>query len=355
MENRLNWLIFGAGAIGTYIGVHLILHGQNVVFLEQSEAAAFLKEHGLRFSIRGQENRLLHPDVYTSLPEVLKLANFDVAVFALKSFDTQTALESLRPYKSRLPPILCLQNGVENEQALAQGLGKEKVIAGTVTSSVLRRDIGDIVLERQRGIGIAAGHTLSNPIYDALSEAGLNPRLYTAPDAMKWSKMLTNLLANASCAILDMTPSEVLSHKELYRIEVAQVREALAVMHALHLRPVNLPGTPVVTFGVTIDHLSPNLSRPFISRIAGTGRGQKMPSFHIDLYAGRGKSEVDYLNGAVVRFGARLHIATPVNQWLNQTLMGIVNGERDTQEFVHQPERFLKTLDAYLGEYRKIS
>jgi 2-dehydropantoate 2-reductase len=146
LEARLNWIIFGAGAIGTYIGGNLILHGQNVVFLEQPEATSLLRERGFKLNIFGQELRILHPDVYSSLPDVLALAAFDVAIFAIKSYDTPTALESLSRYSSTLPPVLCLQNGVENEPALEMILGKNKVIAGTVTSAISRRAVGDILL-----------------------------------------------------------------------------------------------------------------------------------------------------------------------------------------------------------------
>ncbi len=348
MESRLNWLIFGAGAIGTYIGVSLILHGQNVVFLEQPEAAMILKERGLRFNIQGQEHRLIHPDVYSSLPEVLRLGKFDLVVFALKSFDTLAALQAYQPYLTSLPPFLCLQNGVENEPSLEQVLGRHKVIAGTVTSSVLRRGVGDIVLERQRGIGIAAGHPLSPQLIQVFSAAGISVRLYNSPQSMKWSKMLTNLLANASCAILDMTPTEILHNPRLYQVEVAQLREALAVMQALQLHPVNLPGTPVVLLTWMIKYLPQSLSRPLLARFAGSGRGQKMPSFHIDLHAGRGKSEVDYLNGAVVRLGKKMFIPTPVNQWLDETLLGMVRGDTQLEQYSRQPEKFLSELQSYI-------
>ncbi len=346
MAPRLNWLIYGAGAIGTYIGASLILHGQNVVFLEQVEAAEYLQENGLRFNFNGQEHRILHPDVYSSLPEVLALGIFDVVIFALKSFDTQAALESLRSYSASLPPFLCLQNGVENEDALEQVLGKDKVIAATVTSTVMRRGLGDIVLERSRGIGVAAGHRLSRIIAKALSEAGLNAHLYKNAPTMKWSKMLTNLLANASCAILDMTPAEVLQDTTLYGIEVAQIREALAVMQALQIHPTSLPGTPVIAFAWAVHRLPDTLSRPIIARVAGQGRGQKMPSFYIDLHSGRGKSEVDFLNGAVVRFGDRLNVATPVNRWLDQTLLSLVSGDVAIEKYAHQPGLYLNDLSA---------
>ena len=350
MEARLNWIIFGAGAIGTYFGGHLILHGQNVVFLEQPEVSSLLRESGLKLNVLGQELRILHPDIYSSLPEVLALATFDVAVFALKSYDTQTALESLRPYSSSMPPVLCLQNGVENEPALEMILGKNKVIAGTVTSAIRRRAAGDILLERLRGVGVADVHPLSLQIVRALSDAGLNARLYPSPLAMKWSKMLTNIFGNASSAILDMAPEDILSHPGLYRVEIDQLREAIAVMHGLNIHPVNLPGTPVWAFTWIANYLPPSLSRPLISRVAGKGRGQKMPSFHIDLHSGRGKSEVDYLNGAVVRFGQRLHIPTPVNQWLNQTLLNLTQGSMPLEAYTHRPDKYLDNISVSLGD-----
>jgi 2-dehydropantoate 2-reductase len=347
LEERLNWLIFGAGAIGTYIGGSLILQGHKVVFLEQPPAPSEIVERGLRLNISGQEHRILHPDICTTIPEALDQASFDIAIFALKSYDTQSALESIRPYMDKLPPILCLQNGVENEPTIEKVYGIGKVIAGTVTSSVGRRAAGDIYLERLRGIGVSAGHNLSPRIVQAFSNAKLNAHLYPSAPAMKWSKMLTNLLANASSAILDMTPAEILAHPSLFVMEVAQLREATAVMHAQNIKIVDLPGTPVRAFIWALCKLPPILSRPFISRIAGKGRGEKMPSFHIDLHSKRGKSEVDYLNGAVVRFGEQLGIPIPVNNFLNQTLLGLTNGSIIMDAYSHQPEKLIADCTNY--------
>ncbi len=344
MTAKLNWLIFGAGAIGTYIGGSLLLHGQKVVFLEQPEAASILHEQGLKLSIRGQDYRILHPDVFSSLPDTLSFSPYDISIFALKSYDTQSALDTIRPYISSFPPTLCLQNGVENESILQSALGETKVIAGTVTSAVGRRGPGDILLERLRGMGVARGHPLSYQIVQALSEAHLNAHLITSSSGMKWSKMLTNLMANASSAILDMTPSEILSHPGLYRMEIDQLREAITVMNALRIPIINLPGTPVRIFSWAVSHLPPSFSQPFVSRFAGKGRGLKMPSFHIDLHFGRGKSEVDYLNGAVVRFGERAGVPTPVNRWLNQTLNNLTMGILPSDTYSHQPDKLIHSI-----------
>ncbi len=346
MAARLSWLIFGAGALGTYIGGSLQLHGHRVVFVEQPETASELYERGLILSIHGQDYRILHPEIFSSLAAALSNAPCDVAIFAIKSYDNQTVLDTIRPYTSAIPPVICLQNGVENESVLQAALGEAKVIAGTVTSAVGRGGPGDIVLERLRGMGIARTHPLSAQIVQALSDAHLNAHLFSSPSGMKWSKMLTNLLANASSAILDMTPSEILSHPGLYGVEIAQLREAITVMRALNIPTVNLPGVPVRLFSWAVSSLRPSLSKPFIARIAGRGRGQKMPSFHIDLHSGRGKSEVDTLNGAVVRFGQRTGVATPVNQWLNQTLTSLTMGKLPVDEFSHQPDKLIESISS---------
>ena len=344
METRLSWLVFGAGAIGTYIGGSLLLHGQKVVFLDLPPADSALRESGLKLTIQGQEYRILTPVVFSSLPDAFSFNTYDVAIFALKSYDTQAAIELIRPYSTTIPPILCLQNGVENEPTLATVMGNDRVIAGTVTSSVRRLAAGDIILERLRGVGVAEGHPLSTQVQQALSDAHLNAHLYKSPAAMKWSKMLTNLLANASSAILDMSPTDILNHPDLYRVEIDQLRETIAVIHAQHLHPVDLPATPVRAFAWIICHLTSSLSQPLITRFAGKGRGEKMPSFQIDLHSGRGKSEVNYLNGAVVRYGQELGVPTPVNQWLNQTLLSLTNGQIPLDQYSHNPKRFLQDL-----------
>jgi 2-dehydropantoate 2-reductase len=69
-----------------------------------------------------------------------------------------------------------------------------------------------------------------------------------------------------------------------------------------------------------------------------------MPSFHIDLHSGRGKSEVDYLNGAVVRIGRQVGVSTPVNQLLNQTLMKLISGSLSMDDFSHQPDALIRML-----------
>jgi len=251
-----------------------------------------------------------------------------------------------------VPPFLCFSNGVENEPAIAAALGPDKVIAGTVTSAIGRRETGEIVLEKLRGIGVAlpergggaAGQQLCKRLVAAMDAAGLNARLFAGAPDMKWSKMLTNVIANATSAILDMPPGAVFAHPGLYRLEIRQLRETLRVMDAQGIKVVDLPGTPVRQLAFAVKYLPLVVSRPLLGKAVGGGRGAKMPSFHIDLHAGRGKSEVDYLNGAVVREGRRANIPTPVNQLLTERLLALTRGEIALEDYRRQPEKLIEEL-----------
>lgn len=352
INGKLKMLIFGAGAIGTYIGGSLALAGHQVVFVEQQKIVEELRQRGMRLDLT-LDNRRNTKDSYrldssafvivSSLEEALRYGPFDLALFALKSFDTQTALEGIKPFADKMPPILCLSNGVANEPAIAEALGADKVIHGTVTSAIGRRGAGDIVLEKLRGVGVAKGHPLSEKLNDALNKAFLNSRLYNDAASMKWSKMLTNLIANPTSAILDMNAGEVFANKGLYKIEIDMLKECIAVMKAQGFEVVDLPGTPVraLAFATTLPLW---LSKPLLGRAAGAGRGAKMPSFHIDLHSGRGKSEVEYLHGAVVQAGEKFNVPTPVNKVLTETLLALTNKEFPPDEFAHKPEKLLSKV-----------
>lgn len=349
----MKFLVFGAGAIGTYIGGSLVLAGYQVVFVEQPKMVEELRQKGLRLDLTIDERRktkdasIVEPRSFViepSLEEALKYGPFDAAIFALKSFDTAPAMEGLKPFADKLPPILCLSNGVDNEPTIANALGKDRVIYGTVTTAIGRRGPGSIVLEKLRGVGIAAGHPLSEKLVSALNTAYLKCRLYPDALSMKWSKMLTNLIANPTSAILNMTAAQVFADKRLYKLEIDMLKECLAVMKAMKLEVTDLPGTPVKALAFATQ-LPLWLSKPFLSKAAGSGRGGKMPSFHIDLYSGRPQSEVEFLHGAVVREGRARGIPTPVNQVLTETLLALTKKEIPLEEFAGKPEKLFAKLN----------
>ena len=342
MTKPLNFLCFGAGAIGTYLGGSLALAGCNVVFLERPEAAEVIRSSGIKIRTADGEGYIPEPKLVNDLGKALSETSFDVCILAVKAFDTPSLLRDVEPYHKALPPIICFQNGVENEKLLSEFLGEERVIPGTVTSAVGKNGPGDIFLQKLRGVGLSSHHPLVPEIIQWMNTAGLQAAYIESAEGMKWSKMFTNLISNALSAILDMTPGEIFSHTGLYKLELEQLRETLKVMQALNIPVVNLPGTPVKLLAGVLKYLPADLSRPLVTQSVGKGRGEKMPSFHIDLHMGRGKSEVDYLNGAVVRFGKKTGIPTPANRFLNRILSDLVDQKLALDTFAKKPETLLK-------------
>ncbi len=337
-------LFLGAGAIGTYVGGSLAASGQRVGFIERPDTADQIARRGLRIERDGRG--IVVPDVtlYTSPGEALQAEQWDVIVCALKSFDTDAAVRDLIDTGLPVPAILSLQNGVDNEPLIASLVGADGVIAGTVCSAVGKPGVGEAVEEKRRGIGIALGHPQSRALVEALAGAELNARAYPAAGPMKWSKLLTNLTGNATSAILDLPVAALFADDRLYRVEVAVLRECLAVMRAMGLKPVDLPGTPVRALALAAERLPRFIAQPALTKALGSGRGDKMPSFHIDLHSGRGRTEVRFLNGAVVRHGEAHGVATPVNRVLTDVLEALSSGEADLETFRHNPDALLARL-----------
>lgn len=333
----MKFLIFGAGAIGSYLGASLAQAGQTVSVYARPATAAHLRAHGFR--LNGAPVSSIK--VFDSLPAALGSAP-EVILFALKAYATAAAIADLRAVTTTPPPMVCLQNGIGNEAALAEAFGAERVLAGTVTTAVARRMAGDIQVERARGIGVALGHPLNERVLAALRQAGLKAQGYASADELKWSKLLTNLVGNATSAILDMTVAEIFSNPRLFDLEMRMLRECLAVMQKKNYVVVDLPGTPVRALALGV-RLPAWLARPLLRRGVARGRGGKRPSFYIDLHSGQ-QTEVNWLNGAVARHGAEVGVPTPVNQLLTETLEALSAGQLPLNAFQRQPGALLARL-----------
>ncbi len=335
----MNFLIYGAGAIGGFVGGMLALAGNNVTFVARPSQAAIINSRGLTIRDKNGTCNTQHPGAVISTAKALAGKDYHCLILALKSFDTETAIADLQAVGKPPPPILCLQNGVDNEPKLAAAFGPENVIAGTVLTAVANPEPGVIVIEKSRGVGIHNGHPLSQRLAAALSSGGVFTKLYPNAEAMKWTKLLTNLMGNATAAICNVSTETVFSHPGLYAIEVGALKEALAVMKAKGLRAVALPHSPTLQLAFALQYLPPALYQPAFRRALAGGRGNKKPSLHLDLVVGKRQSEVSFLNGAVARHAEALGLAAPVNRALTETLEGIVAGHISWDEYRHKPER----------------
>ena len=335
-------LCFGAGAIGSYIAGSLALIGNPLVYVEQPQFIASLKENGIRIEdIHGEMHHLKHFDAYPGAEEAFaRHDDFDLVITAVKGFNTDDVINSLKPFADRVPAILSLQNGVENEDKYAAAFGAEKVIPCSICTAISRGAQGAIKVAKLRGMGIADTHPVCKLLVRECCEAGLNAKLMSDGPAMKWSKMISNLLSNAASAIFDMTPAEVFADPDGFALEISQIKETLAVMKAKGISPVNIPGVPVKLLCFAVSCLPSFITKPALVKAVGGGRGSKMPSFYIDLHAGRKESEVEFLNGAVARYGDALGIPVPVNRAYYEVLTKLAAGELPPDSYKKNPKKF---------------
>ncbi len=345
IENPLKILVLGAGAIGTYIGGSLASHNNLVWFFDRPKSVDRLRRNGIKIIHSDNTQDFIEkPLVSADLNEILKNNVFDCGIIAVKSYDTESLIDQLSLVNMNLPPLICFQNGVENEVLIREKLENSIVFAGTVTTAIGKSENNEIIVEKLRGIGVEKIGPLSEKLTIALNNAGLNAQLYENPNDMKWSKLLTNLTSNALSAILGMPPSETLVNLDLFELEIEQFRETLSVMKSYDFHIVNLPGTPVIAFAWIVKNLPPFISQKILNTFIIKGRGKKMPSFFLDLENGRGKSEVSYLNGAVSRFGKKNNINTPINDFYNFVLMGLTEGRIQRSDYHLRPDYLLNQI-----------
>ncbi len=180
-NNFLKILVFGAGAIGTYVGGSLMDQGHQVVFLERPSMIVPLKNAGLEITVFEKKIAIPNPIVYSDLKDALQNNHFDLAILAVKSYDTDEVIKGWAGLEALMPPVLCLQNGVENEEKIKGVLGKERVLAGTVTTAVGKQDLGKIVVEKLRGIGIADGLSPQSNGCGCYESSGFECRITETP------------------------------------------------------------------------------------------------------------------------------------------------------------------------------
>jgi 2-dehydropantoate 2-reductase len=356
MSESLNVVVIGAGAVGGWVGGRLALGGHNVTLVGRQRLADAVEADGLCLRSPGRDSdtstvmvRILR--AVTSIAEAAPYGPFDLALFTVKTYDTGAAIAEMTTIEQAAssdergtgwgrPTILSLQNGVRSEQALAEAFGVERVVAGTELNPVSVVKPGTVLLEKWRGgLGLAPVRpgTSVTRWAQALDKDVLPTRVYSDYRAMKWSKLLLNLIGNASAAILDMSTVDVYADPRLYHLEVEMLRETIAVMRGLGVEPSRLPGYPVPLLVWGVRWAPRLLLRPIMQRLIVSGRGRKPPSLLLELRRGRQRSEVGDLNGAVVSAGEQIRVPTPVNRALTEVLTRLVEKRIQWDSVCHQP------------------
>jgi len=234
--------------------------------------------------------------------------------------------------------------GAEEAAAAARPAGT--LVASSVTASVERVPDGSVRWLRRGGVALAPVRGDAAALIEHLASmfraAGVDVVTRRDPAAMKWSKVIANLVANATSGLLDQDPPSIYADPGLFAVERDQLREALAVMRARGLRPVSLPGAPVPLLALATALPAP-LARAALRRVVGSARGGKDPSLRGAVQLG-GPTEGGWLNGAVARTGAELGVATPVNTALASLIEQAATDPERRAWFRHRPDRLLEAL-----------
>jgi 2-dehydropantoate 2-reductase len=342
-------LIIGAGAIGCLVAGGLAQAGQVVTLVGRPRTAEAIARQGLRVSQDGRTATVGQVRAVSSIRAAFEgRPRYRLAVLTVKSYDTAQAVAELAAATADPPPVLTLQNGVGNEETLAAQLGQAQVIAGVITTPASVPEPGHVLVERNlKQIGVASlvdppptGVPSAAQVADLFAAAGFEARTYPDWRSLKWTKLVMNLLCNASCALLGWSPAQVWADRPMAELEMVAWREALAVVRRLGCRLVDLGGYPLRLLDPWLRSLPTGLLyRPLGHFVVG-GRGGKMPSLYLDLERGK-RSEVGWLNGAVVTAGQALGMPVPANGTLAGSLSAVVEGEEAWETYRGRPEALL--------------
>ena len=205
--------------------------------------------------------------------------------------------------------FLSLQNGLGDEETLAQVLGRSVVINGTTTVG------GRLIGPGQVSVGVAGKRTVIGEldgtftprvqdIAGAFSAAGLHTSVSTDIAGLKWDKLLTNVATGALGALTRLTYAEMYAVPEIEACALAAVREAMSVARGA---------------GVSLVVEDPGL----VWRRAAEGLPGDFKTSMLQSVEAAGATEIDYINGAVVRWGQRVSVPTPVNSTLVAAVKGL--------------------------------
>jgi len=343
----LNILVMGAGAVGCFIGGHLAAAGHKVTLIGLSDLIPKIAAEGLALRWPDQPDKIVYPETATTVevPE----PPYDFVLLLVKSPDTATVAQLLVPLINDKTFFISFQNGIGNEEKLVELFGAAHVLSGTLTIPISVPELGVIAVSKAKGgLGVAplAADQPVDVLADALNEGGLFTQTYPAYRDMKWSKLLLNIINNASSAILNMPPVEIIADPRLFDLEIEALREGLAVMKAQGIKPVSLPGYPVVWLArlLSARWLPAAATRAILRPFMVSGRGTKMPSLQIDLANNQPISEVGVLNGSIVAAGEKTGIPTPANRALTDILSGIVSDDLAWEDYQRQPEKLLAAV-----------
>ncbi len=306
-DKRIKVAVMGAGAVGCYYGGMLARAGHQVVLIARPQHVEAIARDGLRMETKTFDEHVRL--AASSEPSAVQGAN--VVLFCVKSTDTESAGALIRPHLPADALVLCLQNGVDNADRLRTVLPQHAVAAAVVYVATEMAGPGH-VKHHGRGELVIEPANASEAVAQALIAAGVPTEISGNVRGALWAKLILNCAYNAVSAIAQLPYGKTVQGEGVKDVMRDVVAECLAVAKA---EGVQVPGD----VDAAIRKIAESMPGQFSSTAQDLARGKR--------------SEIDYLNGLIVRRGEALGIATPANRvlWALVKLLETKRGEPDAQ------------------------
>ena len=307
--------ILGAGALGCAIGATLTEGGHETWLLGRTPAHVdAMRRDGLRVD-DDAGSRFVKVRAATQAAEI---GVVELVVVLVKSFHTDAAMRGALALVGPDTSVLSLQNGLGHEDILAGIVGRERVLAGKTYVGGVLRGPGHIqsgVHGKATYIGELDGRL--TPRVQAIADAFNAARLPTSVSdnimGTMWDKLLVNVATGALTGITRLTYGQLYDEPLLKATALAAVSEAIAAAQAAG---VQLSMTdPEQAWTLAAEGLSPAFKTSMLQSLE---KGSV--------------TEIDFINGSVVRWGERLGVPTPVNATLVSCIKGIERAMRDRRD-----------------------
>ena len=293
--------VMGAGAVGCYYGGMLARAGHEVVLIARPAHVQAISRDGLRMETTTfDEHVRLNASSDPSMVHGAQLV-----LFCVKSLDTESAGALMLPHLARDALVLCLQNGVDNADRLRTVLPQHAVAAAVVYVATEMTGPGH-VKHHGRGELVIEPSSVSQAIAQALIAAGVPTEISSNVRGALWTKLIINCAYNAVSAIAQLPYGKTVVSEGIPDVMRDVVAECQAVAKA---DGVQVAGDVAAAIRKIFETM-PN-------QLSSTGH---------DLSRGK-RTEIDYLNGLIVRRGEALGVATPANRVL-WALVKLLEGKR---------------------------
>jgi 2-dehydropantoate 2-reductase len=333
--------IVGAGAVGGYAGAHMVQAGEDVTFIDPWPAhVEHMRKHGLRVTHAREVPEFTVPVRALHVTDAQQLAKerpVDIAFVCMKSYDTAWATMLIRQYLAPDGFVVSLQNCM-NEETIAGVVGWGKTL-GCIASSITVNLPEPGLVHRGAGKGGTA-HTVfrAGEVHGRITERAQEVcRLVGFADSAKvtgnlwgerWSKLVTNAMANGIAACTGMTGGEMLASEPIRRFSTRVGSEAIRVGQALgyQLEEIyHIPPEAIARAGEGDDAAIRTCDEVRMQQGKRTA-GEQRPSMGQDMQKGR-RTEIEFLNGLIVREGERLGLPCRANAVLTDLVKRVERGE----------------------------